>query len=427
MSLRVSMFVLAALLVVAIAGSSAAQAPVAPPVTIKRLLSEGWDNKPESRRAADAIYEQFVDQNPANQQILYAYALAKMNHRQYAEAQELVDQYLASEPNDLSALRARAWLSMLLRDHARSLAQLDKLSQRLADTENPPKPDRQRELTEFLGRMFGYLEGPATTNINSVTLDAARGKVVDRLNETSRPWFEQGRAAVLDQYAVLATAKDDAQVQEMMAAEKTKRDTLANLDKEEAGIATRKTAIATSTDKLREEAAADTATFARADGPLADQLSRLSVQSASVESSLAAVSADIIVVRADAARERDPILRDRLLRELDRLELLAARLNADLLGIERRGAQVGRQRAALALRHRQLQAGFAANLDKLDKEQKALDTRLKRADAQRASLNKPATRPTGRITSLASQAQALTTYEAFPLEQEKQRLLDAAK
>jgi hypothetical protein len=47
--------------------------------------------------------------------------------------------------------------------------------------------------------------------------------------------------------------------------------------------------------------------------------------------------------------------------------------------------------------------------------------------AEREKLNKPAAAYTGRVISLSKEAQALTTYEAFPLEQERQRLLDSIK
>jgi hypothetical protein len=56
-----------------------------------------------------------------------------------------------------------------------------------------------------------------------------------------------------------------------------------------------------------------------------------------------------------------------------------------------------------------------------------LETKEKRADNERGKLAKPATGNSGKVISLNKQAVALSTYETFPLEAEKQRLLDQLK
>jgi hypothetical protein len=122
--------------------------------------------------------------------------------------------------------------------------------------------------------------------------------------------------------------------------------------------------------------------------------------------------------------EQDQVQRLRLLQESDRLERIAVRLDADLRALERRAAIVQRDRAALALRHRQNLAAYGVTAGRMEKEFKTIETSLKRAESERAKLKKPATGNTGKVIALNKQAIALTTYEVFPLEAEKQRLLD---
>jgi hypothetical protein len=402
--------------------------------SIAEVLNAGWDTTPEARAAGERAYQQYVKDHPGDRQVLYAYALVKMQQRQYPEAVKLLEKYLAIESSDLHAWRAKSFLSMLLRQTDLSLVELDKLSQALAEdmaarpAEDEAVQRRRRELqgmtVSYLGRMIGYLEGPAEGAVNRATLTAAKDKIRERLGDTWQEIFNSASSAVVDEYAVLATAKDDAQWQEIAKAEKAKRERMLEIERQAIALATRQDELKASFAKVEEEVAAENAEYARQDQPLADELSRITSEAAAVESDLNNVTADIFSLRRQAERERDPILRARLFRESDRLAGLAARIDADLQVLERRAAVVQRDRAALALRHQQNLAGYNTAAATMQKEFKTIETSLKRGASERAKLQKPASGNTGQVIALNKQAVALTSYEAFPLEAEKQRLLD---
>lgn len=405
--------------------------------SIVDVLSVGWDTAPEARAAGERAYQQFVKDNPGNRQVLYAYALVKMQQRQYPEAAKLLDQYLTIEKNDLHAWRAKSFLSMLLRQSDLGLVELDKLSQVLADdmADKLKAPgaeemeDRQRrelhgETVSYLGRMIGYLEGPGEGSVNTATLTTTKTKISNRLSDTWRDILDAAASAVVDEYNVLATAKDDAKFQEIAAAEQAKRDRIAEIERLAIEAASRQDELKAGYDKVQEEIAAENAAYARQDQPLADELNRLSSQAAVINRELSVVSADIFSLRRAAEMEQDQVQRLRLLQESDRLERIAVRLDADLRALERRAAIVQRDRAALALRHRQNLAAYGVTAGRMEKEFKTIETSLKRAESERAKLKKPATGNTGKVIALNKQAIALTTYEVFPLEAEKQRLLD---
>lgn len=403
---------------------STARAQVSPATAISDLLSVGWDIRPEGRARAAAAYQQAVEDLPGDRQIVYAYALVRMQQRQYPEAVRLLEDYLSIEKEDAQAWRAKAWLSMLMKNASSSLVDLDKISQLVADEKTELTAAERQELIGFLGRMIGFLEGPGEGAVNSSTLGAAKRKLVDRLTGTQRETFDQNVSAVIDEFGVLATAKDDAQVQEIATAEKRKRDQLAQLDKDAIEIGARKEELKLAAERIESEAQADNDTYSRADQPLAESLANVNSQALIAERELANVSVDLLSLRAQFARERDPIIRDRLFREIDRVEILAARIDADLLSLRRRAQGIQAQRATLAAKHNQAQASFAAGRAKAQKEFQTLENQLKRASAERSKLKRPAVGNTGKVIALNKQAVALSTYETFPLEAEKQRLLD---
>lgn len=419
MSSRICLALLSAALWCSIAS---AQGGVSTAIT--ELMTVGWDTKPEARERAELLYARAVEEHPGDRQLVYAFALVKMQQRQFPEAAKLLDQYLAIEKQDASAWRAKAWLSMLMKSASTSLVELDKLSQVLADEKVKLPDETRQELVTFLGRMIGFLEGPGEGSVNGATLAAAKQKIRGRLTETQRESFDSGVSAVVDEFGVLATAKDDAQVQEIATAEKQKREQLVDIEKDGVEIVARKGELRETAERLESEVAAENATYAKADAPLADEFNRIAAQAANVDRDLSNVSSDIISLRGQAARERDPIIRNRLFRDIDRLEDIAARLDNNLRSLERAGAVVRDRRATLLAQHNQALAGYASSLGAAQKEFKGLESREKRADAIRNKLRKPSVGNTGKVISMNKQAVALSTYETFPLEAEKQRLLD---
>ena len=394
---------------------------------ISELITVGWDTKPEGRARAEETYLRAVEDHPGDRQLVYAYALVKMQQRQFPEASRLLDQYLAIEKQDALAWRAKSWLSMLMKSAPTSLVELDKLSQVLADEKVKLPIATRQELIQFLGRMIGFLEGPGEGSVNAATLVAAKAKIAGRLTETEREAFDQGVSAVVDEFGVLATAKDDAQVQEIATAEKQKREQLAQLDKDAVDIGARKEELKITAERIESEVASENATYAKADAPLADEFNRIARQASDVDRDLSNVSSDIVSLRGQAAREKDPNIRNRIFRDIDRLEGIAARLDNNLRSLERTAAGVRARRATLLAQHNQVLAGYASSLGAAQREFKGLESREKRADNLRNKLRKPTVGNTGKVIALNNQAVALSTYEVFPLEAEKQRLLDQSE
>jgi hypothetical protein len=275
--------------------------------------------------------------------------------------------------------------------------------------------------------MIGFLEGPGEGSVNAATLANSKRKISERLTDTERTAFDEEVAAVVDQFSLLATAKDDAAVQEIAQKEREKRQRLNELANDDTAIAARKDELKAVAEKIESEASAENATYTKNDQPLIDQLSRVTAQAAAVDTQLANISGDIGALRVRLARERDPVIRGRILADIDRLNLLFNRYDADLAALSVRANGIKAQRTALAVKHQQAAAAMAAKLAAANREYQGLEKKEKRADNERGKLAKPATGNSGKVIALNKQAVALSTYEMFPLEAEKQRILDSLK
>jgi hypothetical protein len=113
--------------------------------------------------------------------------------------------------------------------------------------------------------------------------------------------------------------------------------------------------------------------------------------------------------------------------EIDRLSLAASRLQSDLFSVRRLAEGVQTQRANLLARQRRAQAAAADQAQRIDKETSNLAKRDRVNDAIEKRANKPASGTTSKTRALAAQATALSTYDQFPLEVARQKLLESLR
>lgn len=406
----------------------------APPTRdqLKKLLELGWQIDPESQQAAAEFYDELSGATRGHSSVLYAQTLIKVKQRRYADALPLVDDLLRFEPKNIDAWRAKIWLSIILRRSPEALVATEK-----AVALFPPEPDDPAaagdaeryyvDLSTFLGRMFGYLEGPGATTVGEAQLANHRTKVVERLTGSRREAFLAGRDAVVDQFL---GRKDDQQVtreKTIQEEEKQRDQRLQQLDEQRSRDKERVDQLNAERTRLRGELNDQLRDIQQRDRPLADQFARLDAQAARLRRELNVYAADIDQLERLLLRERDPVIRDQYRRELAVLESRASRLDADLATLNRQGAGIASQRAALVQESQQVQASIGRQLDSLDKEGGDIQRRGRQAESEERRLRKPTTGDSTQVRAMSAQAQAWTTYEPFPLELERQRLLDSLK
>jgi hypothetical protein len=97
------------------------------------------------------------------------------------------------------------------------------------------------------------------------------------------------------------------------------------------------------------------------------------------------------------------------------------------LALTRQADAVNAQRAGLVARQRKAQASATDQVRRIDEELTGLAKRDKRNDAIEKRAARPSTGVTSKGRALAVQAKALSTYEQFPLEAAKAKLLESLK
>lgn len=394
---------------------------------LARMLDAGWGKTAEYRKEGDAQAELALAAGGRIPQILYPVAVVYIKQGRYADALTQIDELLKYDASHLPGLRARAWLTAILKNYSQTMAAAEKLSaampaEEAASVENEAE---LREYVSFLGRLYGFLGGPVADDVNLSERKASERKISGRLTEGRRVLFEDARDSVLQKHLELTDAGAARREEAREAAAEAKAETLEDIAQEREERGERLDELKSRTDKLRQELKAELDEIAKEEAPFGRELAALDRRATSVNRELLTISSQIALLQTALDNENDPVRRAILLGDIDRLALIGSRYDADLVAINRQAAGVQQQLAGLAVRRRQAQASAGGQLAKINKEQGDLARREKRASAieKRAERATPVV-PASAI-SLRAVAGALATYDPFPLEQEKARILES--
>jgi hypothetical protein len=421
---------MASALAVVVGFSSAASALDAPTkAAIAKLLEVGWSPAPPARVAADVQYDEVQRVAAGDKSALTASLLVLMQQRRYDDALKRADALIAKDETDLTALRAKVWISTLLKNYQAAMLTADQLSKQLEakPATNEAEQAVHDELFGFLGRIYGYLGAPVAEAVNQDERKRTEKEILARIVETRRALFEEARDGVVGKFLEMTGAKDDARAAAIAKAEADKDKTLREIDAERETITERAKELEDRRNKLQSELKDELAEIAKKDRPLVQELARLDSQATSINRDLFAYDAEIGRLRARAETEENDTIRLQLLREADRLAFIARRVQSDLIAVNRLIDGVQAERAGLAARQQKAQATTAEQTRRIDQELTGLVKRDKRNDAIEKRASRPATGVTSKGRALAAQAAALSTYDQFPLEAAKASLLESLR
>lgn len=391
---------------------------------VKKLFDVGWRTSLKSRLAADRQWDVVEQLAPGDLRAKYAYALVLIKQRRYSDAVRQLDELLQRDSRSVPFWRAKLWLSVLTKHYDQALVEMDRLSQLVSDEAAPAEPAAKRlDAARLLGVMGGFLAGPAGGAVTKADLQAQTRRLLGRLNEEQQAAFEEGRRSVIERFSALSAEKTDSEGEAKEEAEQERQRQLADLEKQAEQIEAQRDELSSRRDKLRREAQQELAKITQEDRPLLDRLAQLDSQAVVVRRELALVVSEISRLRGRAQQEKDGIVKDSLLREADRLSILASRYDADLTVLRRQAAVIDGQRAELQRRYQQTQASYRSQLAALGDESAQLDRLARRNSFVKRKAGKPTKGDLRRARAIAARAKALSTYEEFPLEREKQRLL----
>ena len=421
--LALHLFVLGPL---AIAAPTLADPPSEEAVAVKDLLEIGWRTTPDARREIDERFAAVPETTRVDARVAYAYALALVKLRREADAARVIDPIAAGKNPPLGVLRAQLWLTMLTRQYDAALVQMERLAKLVGSEAADPPLAEHRETARRMGMMHGFLETPAEGSVPPAKLDDYRNRINAALPPALAGGFAEGSQAVKQQHAQWLAQQTTAEEQADQQTDAERQRLLESAKAERDQIAVRRREVADQLQKLREELGSEMESLRASERPLAEQLTVVVLQGRRTQDELLGVLDDIARLTDLLRRSRDPEQRRFLLIEIDRLERIASRIQVQVDQIAREAAILESRVFEIRQRAQTTQASYGREIASREREQQTLTRR----ETQLTGMEQRAVRMKsgrGQSRSLAARAAALSTYVAFPLEEEKQRLLASWK
>jgi hypothetical protein len=358
--------------------------------------------------------------------ISYAQALVEMRNVKYDVAKRLLDEALIADKGNTAMRRTKIWVLMVTRDYPAAIVELETLSKLLRDDQaiDRAKPD-SAPVIEFMGRMFGFLDGPARSAVTESVRADYRKRILSDFSTAERMAFDAAYDAVLRRFAELdldrQQTRSDAKADEQKKQERARQE----LERE-------RTRVGQEKSTLEQRASSSSAEFERRLADVDNQLRPLVVRQSRLEAQGSAITREMAGLQAEIARlldladnDDDPVDAARLRAEARRLAAALGRYDVDLRAVNSELAGLAAQRATLAGQRRSVIAGQQAETDRIDRRATELRNTERRITTDEKKANQPVGGNTGAVASLAAKSKAFTTYDAFPFEEERARLLQS--
>ena len=395
-------------------------------VEVSSLLEAGWRPSSKNLAAAEQLYEKLRGDGRPNLHLAYAFALVQMRNQKYDEAGKLLDLVLAADKTNLAARRAKVWVLAITQKYAAALVELEKMTRQAAaaPAANDPEADDAR-LIEFAGRVMGFVDGPAASAVNEHVRADYRKRLIAPLSATQRKSFEEGYNAVQRRFAELNLDRQQTRADAKADEEQRQERILQELERDRTALAQETSKLQEQAEKASAEAKKDLANIDALLRPLAARQTRLEAQAAAMGREMAGLEVEIARLLELSDLVEDPGEALRLRAEARRLDIALGRYSVGLRGVEGELAAVAAQRITLARQRQVALAQQRAYAERIDRRAKDLRRAERRIDNQEDRANQPAGGVTAAVVSLSSRAKAFTTYEDFPFEEERARLLQS--
>jgi hypothetical protein len=395
-------------------------------VQVSALLDAGWKPSSKGLAAAEKLYAELTSGGRTDPRVRYAFALVQMRNQDYDQAKKLLDTVLATDKKNVAARRAKVWVLTIMQQYAAALVELETLVKQVAaaPASDDSTPDAA-PLIEFAGRVMGFIDGPAAAALNEHVRSDYRKRLVAPLSATKRKSFDEGYNAVQRRFAELNLDRQQTRADAKADEQRRQERILQELERERAAVAEEKSALQGQAEKVASEAQREVANLDAQLRPLATRQTRLEAQAAAIVREMAGLEVEIARLWELSDLVEDPAEALRLRAEARRLDLALGRYGVGLRAVEGELEAVAAQRITLA-RQRQLTVAQQRALgERIERRSADLGRAERRIATQEDRANQPPGGVTAAVVSLSSRAKAFTTYDDFPFEEERARLLQS--
>jgi hypothetical protein len=398
---------------------------------IAQLLQVGWEDSFRALEPAQEQFERAKTASPRDPRAPLAFALVQIKHGRHSEAAQLLNDVLALDREHVPAREARIWIEVLLKRYPRALVQIDELAALLPTKDEPSVTDatkaRHRETARYLGRLFGFFEGPAEKQVNAERVADAKQKLLARLSPDNREAFDAGRKAVSDRFAEFFLMREQTKANEAASQKKSQEETAKRLNDDKNAVASDKKVVADQAAQTREQLDRFLSDIDKKIAPLDKEYALLAAQGVALRERMIDQDREIgrLLQLSDTTQDRVLAARYRL--DADRVSEVRSRTAADYRLLEAQAGRVRVQLAALLGERDAAVARYNAEARRLGKEQVKIAQTEKRLAREEDRNRKAPTGNTDKVHALSQKVFAFTTYEPFPLEQAKARLIESLR
>ncbi len=165
---------------------------------LQQLLEPGGGNRMFTAR--DLGFSQLEQIAPDDGRVPYARGLWLIDRHRYRDALDPIKQAVDKDPRNLAAWKTRIWLALAMQDYEDAFATIRWLSERMPEPDSTTRERRVREMSEFFGKVVGYLAGPGQQQVSSSERAYFEEQLVTRFTPERRSAFDAGRQQVLSDY-----------------------------------------------------------------------------------------------------------------------------------------------------------------------------------------------------------------------------------
>ena len=389
---------------------------------IDRLLRDGWQVGPDGMatvRQATAAAQSLRDS-----EALYAAGLALLRHHQYDDAAELFQAAIDADPNDYRSWRGLIWVRTLQEKFDAALVQIQRLAKQLPSTELAPADEAPvRETIQSLGRLFGFYEGPRAGDVSAVLVKRSRDAIQPALVGQRQVEFDNNYQDVVTLFTSSTTKQQDARDEAKQREEMAKLQTQQNIEIRRKQLEADLKQATDRIDKLRSDWKQEEERLTQLELPLTASIAQLEAQQAVIRRELSILVDDIFRLTSELEKTKDQLRRERLQREIIRLERLVGDYERDLAVVQAEGRRLSASRDSLRTKRLQTQQTFEAEIEQMNDRKQDLQRGEKRLVLESNRNDRPAMGSTAKVRVLAAKTSSIRTYFDFPLEVERLTLL----
>ena len=399
-----------------------------PNQAIASFLELGWQAEGITKQEIEAKFEKLQESAAGDARLYYAQVLICIHARRFEDAGQANDKILAFDDAYLPAWQTKIWLALLNKHYDIALVAMEKMGPLAGKAAlDTTQKNVSNESARFLGMAFGFLAGPIGEAPATTARKQVEKKVLESLNDEQIELFKNARQTVLEKHISFVSNKEDSKEKAIADEEVEKQHKLDDIARRRTTIENDYKSSQSQRKELQTRLQDEIKKLTQADSPLASELIRVEATGNSILQQFNNLQNDLNRLEFDITRQKDPVARAVLQNEYNRLNRIRSQYSNNLNSVQLAVRNIVAKRNDLAARHAKVENEIGGEVARLDKHLAGLSTEERRLEGAERQARKPATGVSGKAQALGLTASALNTYEPYPLEREKARLLESLR